>query len=50
MERVARVEGRSEADLIREGVQGVIEKYYPATPRIPLFESEDPKLAERVEF
>jgi hypothetical protein len=49
LERVARAEGRSEAQLIREGVERVIERLSAPRPRIPLFESDDPTLAERVE-
>jgi len=46
--RVARARRRSEAQLIREGVRQVVEQYAP-TPRIPLFDSGDPELAERAE-
>jgi Ribbon-helix-helix protein, copG family len=49
LERVARVEGRSEAQLIREGVQQVVTRHSPQRPRIPLFESGDPTLAEHVD-
>jgi len=48
LERVARSQQRSEAQLIREGVRQVLEHYAPA-PRIPLFDSGDPSLAERVD-
>lgn len=49
LERVARAEGRSEADLIREGVQKVVHAHRSPAPRIPLFRSDDPTLAERVD-
>ena len=48
LERVARAQQRSEAQLIREGVRQVVEQYAPS-PRIPLFDSADPTLAERVD-
>ena len=47
--RTARAEGRSEAQLIREGVQQVLTRHSPPRPTIPLFESGDPPLAERVD-
>jgi hypothetical protein len=47
LERLARNEGRSEEDLILEGVRHVIQAHESPTPRIPLFFSEDPTLAER---
>ncbi len=49
LERVARAEGRSEADLIREGVSRVVEIHASPAPRIPLFSSADPSLSERVD-
>lgn len=49
LERTARVAGRSEADLIREGVRHVVSVYDAPRPRIPLFRSQDPTLAERVD-
>ena len=48
LERVARAQQRSEAQLIREGVRQVVEHDAPS-PRIPLFDSGDPTLAERVD-
>ncbi len=48
LQRVARAQQRSEAQLIREGVRQVLEQYAPA-PKIPLFNSSDPSLAERVD-
>jgi hypothetical protein len=49
LERAARVSGLSEAQLIREGVQRAIELHGSPHPRIPLFESGDPTLAERAD-
>lgn len=49
LERVARAEGTSEAQLIREGVRSVVESRSSPRPRIPLFRSGDPTLAERVD-
>lgn len=47
--RAAAAEGRSEAELIREGVQLVTVGHPAAPPSLPLFSSDDPTLAERVD-
>lgn len=47
LERAARASGRSEADLIREGIESVTRRV--AEPTIPLFESGQPDLAEHVD-
>ncbi len=49
LRRTARAAGRSEADLIREGVRQVVAVYDSPRPRIPLFRSSDPTLAEHVD-
>jgi hypothetical protein len=49
LERAARAEGRSEADLIREGIVAVTSRHRAAEPTVPLFESGVPDLAERVD-
>jgi Arc/MetJ-type ribon-helix-helix transcriptional regulator len=49
LERVAVDSGRSEADLIREGIELVSGPVGGAKPRLPLFESGEPELAERAE-
>lgn len=49
LERVARDEGRSEEDLILEGVRRVVDIHRSPTPRAPLFSSGDPTLAERTD-
>lgn len=40
---------RSEADLIREGIEAVTARHRTAEPRIPLFKSGIPDLASRVD-
>ena len=49
LERAAQLEGRSEADLIREGVAVVAERYAAREPTAPLFDSGDPDFASRVD-
>jgi len=49
LSRLAVNSGRSEADLIREGVELVSARVGGAKPRLPLFESGQPELAERAE-
>lgn len=49
LERVAADSGRSEADLIREGIELVSGRVGGTEPRLPLFESGKPDLAERAE-
>ena len=48
LERVAAEAGRSEAELIREGVRAVVDSRR-VEPTIPLFRSGIPDLAERVD-
>lgn len=48
LEAASRRSGRSEADLVREGVRLAVARESPGRPRIPLFESGRPDLAERV--
>ena len=47
--RAARATGRSEADLIREGIETVTSRHRLAEPRLPLFESGQPDLAEHID-
>ena len=47
--RAARSSGRSEAELIREGIGLVTGTHRVAEPRLPLFESGQSDLAERVD-
>lgn len=49
LERAAAESGRSEADLIRKGIESIVELELTPRPRIPLFSSGDPTLAERVD-
>jgi hypothetical protein len=49
LERSAKAEGRSEADLIREGVDIVTGRNRASEARLPLFESGQPDMASRVD-
>jgi Arc/MetJ-type ribon-helix-helix transcriptional regulator len=49
LERAAAATGRSEAELIRRGVESIIATETPPRPRIPLFRTGVPDLAERVD-
>jgi plasmid stability protein len=49
LERTAAAEGRSEAEVVRSALATATAGHtYPA-PRLPLFSSVDPTLAERVD-
>lgn len=47
--RAAARTGRSEAELIREGIRIVTERGAGSEPRLPLFASDQPDLAEHVD-
>ncbi|BBL80633.1 antitoxin VapB26 [Rubrobacter xylanophilus] len=49
LERASEISGRSEAELIREAVRNLTSGFEPPRPRLPLFSSGDPTLAERVD-
>jgi Ribbon-helix-helix protein, copG family len=49
LRRAAQATGRTEADLIREGIGLVAGTHRVAEARLPLFESGQPDLAERVD-
>jgi hypothetical protein len=49
LSRAARAEGRSEAELIREGIDSVTARHRVAEPTLPLFESDQPDLATRAD-
>jgi hypothetical protein len=49
LEEVALRVERSEAELIREGISLVVQTHGHRRPKVPLFESGDPTLAERVD-
>jgi Ribbon-helix-helix protein, copG family len=49
LERTATAQGRSEAEVVRAALaSATVEHVYPS-PRLPLFESGDRTLAERVD-
>lgn len=45
----AKASGRSEAELIREGVDTVTSRHRITEPTLPLFASNQPDLADRVD-
>lgn len=47
--RMAAARGQSKAELIRDALRAATSLGAPARPRLPLFESRKPRLAERVE-
>ena len=47
--RLAKALGRSEADLIRDGIETVTSRHRTAEPTLPLFDSGQSDLAERVD-
>lgn len=49
LERVAREQGRSEAEIIREGVRSAVGGTLTPRPQIPLFASGQPTLADDVD-
>jgi len=49
LERAAAARGCSEAELIREALRTVTARAAPPRPRLPLFRSRRPRLAERVD-
>jgi hypothetical protein len=49
LRRAARATGRSEAELIRQGIGMVTGTHRVAEPRLPLFESGQVDLAEHVD-
>lgn len=49
LSRAAAARGCSEAELVREALRDVAAKSTPPQPRLPLFRSGKPRLAERVE-
>ena len=49
LERASAVRGRSEAELIREAVRKLTQDVEQPRPKLPLFSSGDPTLAERVD-
>lgn len=49
LSRVAAARGCSEAELIREALRSVTARATPPRPRLPLFRSRRPRLAERID-
>jgi plasmid stability protein len=49
LERTAAAEGRSEAEIVRAALAAATALHAHPSPRLPLFESDDPTLAERVD-
>jgi Arc/MetJ-type ribon-helix-helix transcriptional regulator len=49
LKRAAAESGRSESELIREGIATVVEATQAPRPRIPLFAPRDGTLAERAD-
>jgi hypothetical protein len=49
LERAARNEGTSEASFVRQVLERAVAEARPPRPRLPLFFSDDPTLAEQVD-
>ncbi len=49
LRRVAAARGCSEAELIREAIRTLVQEAVSPRPRLPLFKSGKPGLAERVD-
>ena len=49
LRELAAVRGVSEAELIREALRAITAKAVPPRPRLPLFKSGKPRLAERLD-
>ncbi len=49
LQQIAAETGRTEAELIREGVRLAISQHVPPVPRFGVFDSGDPRLSERVD-
>jgi plasmid stability protein len=49
LERTAAAQGRSEAEIVRSALAAATEEHAYPPPALPLFESGDPSLAERVD-
>jgi hypothetical protein len=47
--RLASMRGTSEAELIREALRTLVAGASAPRPRLPLFESDEPTLAERLD-
>ena len=49
LERTAAAEGKTEAEIVREALAAATAVHAHPKPRLPLFASDDPTLAERVD-
>ena len=49
LERTAEQTGRSEAELIREGVRLALARHTPPAPTVPILVSADPRFAENAD-
>jgi hypothetical protein len=49
LERAAAAQGKSEAEVVRAALASATAEHAYPPPRVPLFESGDPTLAERVD-
>jgi Arc/MetJ-type ribon-helix-helix transcriptional regulator len=49
LERTAAAQGRSEAEVVRSAVAAATAEHAHPRPRVPLFDSGDATLAERVD-
>jgi plasmid stability protein len=49
LERTAAAQGRSEADVVRSALAAAAAEHLYPPPKLPLFESGNPTLAERVD-
>lgn len=49
LQRAASARGCSEAELVREALRDVAARATPPQPKLPLFRSGKPRLAERIE-
>jgi len=49
VQRLAAETRRTEAAIIREGIELALARHTPPLPTIPIFVSEDPRFAEKVD-
>lgn len=49
LQQAALETGRTEAEIIRDGIRLILAQLPPPSPTIPLFTSDDPHFAERVD-
>jgi hypothetical protein len=49
LEQAAARQGRTVAELVRQALQALVDRSVPPRPRLPLFESGKPDLAEHAD-